>query len=277
MRSKNIGICAPSTPFSRDDAFRLMELASTDFQDVRLEFADQCFANAGHFAGDDEMRCATFVAMANDPKLDAIWFVRGGYGAARIAEDALPQLGEHARNKVYLGYSDAGNLLGALYRADIGRPAHGPMPVDFRREGGEAAVLRSLSWLAEDDPEALEEHIVAGQKYAAFNLITLSMMVGTPIMPNLSGHVLMVEEISEYLYAFDRAMFNVTTHLKDAGLAGLRLGRVNGVPENDRPFGENEEDIARRWCERNDIAYLGRADIGHDVDNKIVPFGLFKG
>ena len=34
-----------------------------------------------------------------------------------------------------------------------------------------------------------------------------------------------------------------------------------------------EEEVARFWCERAGIAYLGRADIGHDAANKIVPFG----
>ena len=101
------------------------------------------------------------------------------------------------------------------------------------------------------------------------------MMIGTPIMPDLSEHVLMIEEVSEHLYAFDRAMFNVTSHLADKGLEGLLLGRVSDVPENDRAFGEEPGDIAQRWCERSGIAYLGRCDIGHDVDNKVVPFGAF--
>ena len=37
----------------------------------------------------------------------------------------------------------------------------------------------------------------------------------------------------------------------------------------------NEEEIARYWCERSGIAWLGRADIGHDADNKVVPFVPF--
>jgi muramoyltetrapeptide carboxypeptidase len=102
------------------------------------------------------------------------------------------------------------------------------------------------------------------------------MMIGTPLMPDLSGHVLMVEEVSEYLYAFDRAMFSVTTHLAVAGLTGLRLGRVSDIPENDRSFGEEADAIARRWCAVKGISYLGCADIGHDVNNKIVPFGYGK-
>ena len=36
------------------------------------------------------------------------------------------------------------------------------------------------------------------------------------------------------------------------------------------------EEIARDWCARTGIAWLGRADIGHDAANKVVPFGLHR-
>ncbi len=278
-----IGICAPSTPFTRDDAARVSALAASEFPKAALVWHEQCFAVAGHFAGEDALRLSAFTQMANDASIDAVWFARGGYGAARIAQDAIPVLGDTARDKIYLGYSDGGNLLAALYKAGIGFPAHGPMPSDIRRGvgdgggdggGGDAAVRRALGWLVDGDASAIDPSVRAGQKYAAFNLMTLAMMTGTPLMPDLSGHILMIEEVSEHYYAFDRAMFNVMTHLETAGLTGLLLGRVGDVPENDRPFGESEEDIARRWCDKTAIAYLGRADIGHDAGNKIVPFGL---
>jgi muramoyltetrapeptide carboxypeptidase len=268
-----IGICAPATPFTREDADRVIALAAEYHPEAELVFHKQCFIEKGHFAGSDEKRLEAFVAMANDPAFVAIWFVRGGYGSCRIAEGAVKALKAPARSKSYMGYSDQGNLLGALYKAGIGWPIHGPMPGDIRREGGNKAVLRALDWLVNGDVKALEKHMVRGQKYAAFNALTLAMMVGTPLMPDLKGHVLMVEEVSEYLYAFDRAMFNITTHLRGVGLTGLRLGRVSDVPENDRPFGESAVQIAKRWCVKNGIAYLGAADIGHDIDNKIVPFG----
>lgn len=269
-----IGICAPSTPFTREDAARVTALAADTHPTAELVFHDQCFAEAGHFAGPDHVRLAAFVDLANDPAFDAVWFVRGGYGACRIAEDALAQLKSVAGNKLYMGYSDAGNLLGTLYRANISRVCHGPMPADIRRVGGEAAILRALDWMLHASPASLEPHVQAGEKHAAFNLMTLAMMVGTPLMPDLKDHILMVEEVSEYLYGYDRAFFHVTSLLKSAGIAGLRLGRVSDVPGNDRPFGEGAEEIARRWCAKAGINYLGRADIGHDADNRIVPFGL---
>jgi muramoyltetrapeptide carboxypeptidase len=51
------------------------------------------------------------------------------------------------------------------------------------------------------------------------------------------------------------------------------LGRCSGITPNEPDFGMNEEEIARYWCQRSGIPWLGRADIGHDSNNKIVPFG----
>ncbi|WP_373474776.1 LD-carboxypeptidase [Sphingorhabdus sp.] len=269
-----IGICAPSTPFTREDADRVTALATASHPDVELLFDPQCYTETGHFAGTDLERLTAFVGLANDPGVDAIWFVRGGYGACRIAESAVASLKDVARRKLYMGYSDQGNLLGCLYRNGFPNLAHGPMPADIRRTGGDEAIRRALDWIAYRNPQSLEPHVQAGERHAAFNLMTLAMMAGTPLMPDLKGHVLMIEEVSEYLYAFDRAFFHVSSHLKDAGLAGLRLGRVSDVPNNDRPFGEDATEIAKRWCRNSGIAFLGFADIGHDADNKIVPFGL---
>lgn len=267
-----IGICAPSTPFAATDAAQVTALAAQHFPKAELIFHDQCFAEAGHFAGSDAERLDAFCDLANDAGINAVWFARGGYGACRIAEDAVGQLGDAARDKIYMGYSDAGNMLAALYRAGIGFPVHGPMPADIRREGGDAAVRRALAWLMTQDA-ATTDSCIDDRPHAAFNAMTLAMLTGTPIMPDLSGHVVLIEEVSEYLYAFDRAIFHITGNLKGVGLAGIRLGRVSDVPENDRPFGEDAETITKRWCGLNGIAYLGRADIGHDADNKIVPFG----
>lgn len=271
-----IGICAPSTPFSRESADRVIALAAETHPQAQLLFEEQCFLEHGHFAGSDVQRAASFVALANNPSIDAIWFARGGYGAARIAASAVNQLDGIAKRKTYLGYSDAGNLLGALYRAGIGEIAHGPMPSDIGRTDGNQAVQRALDWLVHKQPDALAPDLISGEKHAAFNLMTIAMMTGTNLMPDLQGHILIIEEISEYLYAFDRAMFHLCSNLANHGLSGIKLGRVSDIPENDRSFGESPDAIARRWSEANGIPYLGRSDIGHDAQNRIVPFGLLR-
>lgn len=266
-----VAICAPASPVTADDIAALRALVASEFPSVELVVHDQCFASEGHFAGDDAMRLAAFLDCANDPAIDAVWFARGGYGSNRIADAALARLTPAAEGKAYLGYSDMGYLLGALYRNRVGQPVHAPMPADLRRVNGVEAVRRSLGYLS-GARDGLEGTLGGPHPVVAFNLTTLAMLAGTPLMPGLAGHEVLVEEVSEHLYAVDRLMFHATAHL--GGIAGLRLGRVSDVPENDRPFGADAEAIARDWCQRHAIAFLGAADIGHDIHNKIVPFGL---
>lgn len=274
VKSRRIGIVAPSCPID-SDVQRAVEARAVKLygQDApELLFHPQCFLSHGHFAGDDEARLTALVEMANDPAIDAIWFARGGYGSGRIAEDALARFDDAARTKTWMGYSDAGNLLAGLYAHRFGHVCHGPMPADIRRAGGDAAVDRALRWLVEQSPDSLEPHAAEGPS-AAFNMIILSHIIGTPLQPDLEGHVLMLEEVSEHLYRIDRALFHITSNPAVRKVAGIRLGRVSDVIENDRPFGYDVEEIVAHWCRKSGIAWLGTADIGHDVGNKVVPFG----
>jgi muramoyltetrapeptide carboxypeptidase len=116
-----------------------------------------------------------------------------------------------------------------------------------------------------------------GVMTAAFNLTVLSHILGTPFEPDLNDHILMVEDVSEYLYSIDRAFFHVTANANVRKIIGLRLGRLNDLQPNDCEFHLGEEEIALHWCEQSGIPYLGRADIGHDAANKIVPFGMWEG
>ncbi|MEM8937016.1 MAG: LD-carboxypeptidase [Pseudomonadota bacterium] len=273
-KRKHIALVCPGGRIEKSLADKVDQIAA-DFEDaLALTFHPQCFLEAGHFAGPDEMREEAFVEVANNPAIDAVWFARGGYGACRFSDRAFTALSDAAREKTYLGYSDAGFLLGRLYREGIGRPVHGPMPADFAWDNGEAAVRRALAWFAYGAHECLEPAAASGEKTLSFNITVLAHLVGTPWTPDFSDHVLMLEDVGEYLYRIDRAMFAITSDESVRRAKGIRLGRVSAVPENDRPFGQNAKEIITDWCERAGIAYLGPSDIGHDADNKVAPFGL---
>jgi muramoyltetrapeptide carboxypeptidase len=268
-----IGLCCPGTRLSPDTAKRAEALARKEYGGrVELRFHPQCFRQAGHFAGEDHERIDALVELANDPGLDAVWFARGGYGACRVAEYAIPRMNAVARAKGWLGYSDAGFLLAGLHKAGFERVAHGPMPVDLLKADGQAAALRGLGGLVEESAQALEPNLQPGQRALAFNLTILSQLLGTPLEPDFEGRVLMLEDVGEYMYRIDRYFFHVTSNAAVRRCAGIRLGRCSAVPKNDPDFVLDEEEVARFWCERSGIPYLGRADIGHDVANKVVPF-----
>jgi muramoyltetrapeptide carboxypeptidase len=272
MRIKLVGIVAPAARLDPVIAEKVRLIAGDMDDGPELLIHPQCFLSDGHFAGDDDARAGAFLDIANDPHFDAVWIARGGYGCCRIAERVLSQLNDCAREKVYLGYSDAGFLLAGLYARGF-RVAHGPMPADLSRPGGDSAVQRALDWLNTADAITLEPSLAPGVPAVAFNMVVLSHLLGTPLEPDLSGHVLMLEEVSEHLYSIDRTMFHLTAHPAICNVAGIRLGRVGDILPNEPDFGRSEEEIVRYWCAKSGIAYLGRADIGHDSDNKIVPFG----
>ncbi len=273
-RPLNIGVVAPANRLEPTVAERVTALAAQLYPGrAALSFHPQCFLTSGHFAGDDAVRAAAFVDAANDPSVDVVWFARGGYGSCRILEAALPKLGAFARTKIYLGYSDMGSLLGALYGLRFPHVVHGPMPADVTRDGGEAAVRRALSYLLDRATETLEPAVLSGAKVAAFNIKTLSELIGTPYQPDLTDHVLLLEDVAEYMYSIDRMLFHITSTPVMRKIAGIKLGRCSQIPSNDPDFGKTEVQVAEYWCARAGIPYLGRADIGHDADNKVVPFG----
>lgn len=268
-----IAVIAPAKPIDPIVAARVSAFAALTFPRVELVFHPQCFeSDGGHFAGSDARRAAVFVETANDAAIDAIWFARGGYGSNRILAEAMPRLGPAARAKRYVGYSDMGFVLAALYARRIGRVAHGPMPIDIDRDGGDATIARSLAWLTGDN--AGVEPGLGDRPAAAFNLAVLQALIGTPWLPDLTDHVLLIEEVSEPMYRVDRELFQLAHATQLAGVAGVRLGAVSDVQANDPPWREPLEVMLPRWCHEMRVPYLGRAAIGHTVANHVVPFGV---
>ena len=264
----HIAVVAPSCPLKREAADAVQAIAA-ERGDCKLTIHPQCFLSDGHFAGPDEVRLAALREVMADPSVDAIWVARGGYGSNRIAEAALADLPEAAADKTYMGYSDAGFLLAGLHNAGL-QVAWGPMPQDVLRDGGQAAVTRALDWLVRRDEAALEPALDGPAM--AFNLTVLSNLLGTPLQPDFAGVDLLIEEVSEHLYAIDRTMFHVTASPSIRNVRRLRLGRVSDILPNDPDFGVDATAIVEQWCARSGMAFGGAADIGHDARNRVVPF-----
>jgi muramoyltetrapeptide carboxypeptidase len=268
-----IAVVAPSCTLREEAAERVAAIAAAR-GDCELFIHPQCFASDGHFAGPDAVRLAALREVMADPGIDAVWFARGGYGSNRIAEAAARDLPPAARAKTYLGYSDAGFLLAAFQRAGL-EVAHGPMPSDVLREGGDAAVQRALDWLVQRSDSSLEPGL-DGPAFA-FNLTVASNFLGTSLEPDLAGAELLIEDVSEHLYRSDRSMFHLTGSANVRQVRRIRLGKVSEIVENEPEFHGDEVDIVRFWCEAAQIPYGGRAEIGHDAANRVVPFPLAAG
>ena len=263
-----IAVVAPSCTL-KPEAAELVSALAAAREGCELAIHPQCFLSDGHFAGSDAERLGALREVMEDGQVDAVWFARGGYGSNRIAEAACADLSIAAMRKTYIGYSDAGFLLAGLHKAGC-EVAHGPMPQDILRDGGEAAVARALDWLLTRDEGAVEPSL--SYPAQAYNLTVLSSLLGTALEPDLKGYELLIEEVSEHHYRIDRAMFHVTASANVRSVARIRLGRVGDILSNDPEWDGDELAIVEDWCARSGIAFGGRADIGHDAANKVVPF-----
>jgi muramoyltetrapeptide carboxypeptidase len=263
-----VAVVAPSCTLKPEAGERVQAIVEAR-GDCEVFIHPQCYLSDGHFAGPDEARFAALREVMADASVDAVWFARGGYGSNRIAEAALAGLPDAARGKTYMGYSDAGFLMAGMHKLGLD-VAWGPMPQDVLRKDGDEAVGRALDWLVRRDAAALEPDL--RPPAMAFNLTVLSNLLGTPLEPDFAGVDLLVEDVSEQLYRIDRTLFHVTASPNVRSAARLRLGRVSDILPNDPEFGTDAEAIAADWCARSGILFGGRADIGHDAANRIVPF-----
>ena len=263
-----IAVVAPSCTFDREAGRRLDTLIG-ERGDCELTIHPQCFLSDGHFAGCDSDRLAALREVMADPAVNAVWFARGGYGSNRIAKAAARDLPEEARTKTYMGYSDSGFLHAGFDKAGL-KAVWGPMPQDLLRPDGHEAVARALDWLVNGADNALEPGLDGPAM--AFNLTVLSSLLGTALEPDFSGIELLLEDVGEHHYRLDRTMFHLTASHNVRQVRQIRLGRVSDIPANHPEFGAEDEDIVSDWCKRSGIAFGGRADIGHDSANKLVPF-----
>jgi muramoyltetrapeptide carboxypeptidase len=275
-----VGIVAPSRRLTEEVSDRAGALLAFSGFPIELVIHPQSYLSHGHFAGPDEVRLGAFLDYANDPTIDAIWFARGGYGAARLLPQLPGRLTDVALNKVYMGYSDAGFLLAGLTQLGCKYCAHGPLVADVLRDNGEVTILRALGFLSRIDPSGIESDVTLESNNIAFNLTILQSLLATPWLApkakDYRGKTLWIEDVAEYTYATDRSMFQLANSAWFKGLAGVRIGRFSAVPENDVPFPITSEESVAHWCEAANVPVIGCADIGHDADNKIVPFGRLR-
>jgi muramoyltetrapeptide carboxypeptidase len=101
------------------------------------------------------------------------------------------------------------------------------------------------------------------------NLTTLCHLVGTPFMPNLCGHILLIEDRGEALYRIDRML----NHMKMAGcfeqLKGLALGHFTECGDV-----VDIEALAAELFQDYRIPILSGFDVGHHRRNFTLPLGL---
>lgn len=270
MEINTLGIAAPASGFDKPKFDKGLEiLADMGFA---LKVDDRVYTKTGYLAGLDEDRAALLTELFADDTVDAVMCARGGYGCMRILP--LLDLAVLARSqKPLIGFSDCTALFCALYSKGARNCWHGPVVTQLNDLSGESlgvfkAALRGDELVFE---AAHGECLHKGKAQAPFfggNLAVLMHMAGTPYFPDLSGHVLFLEEQNEPLYKIDR-MF---TQLKLMGvidnLAGIVLGEFINCGEVKAVHARLKELV-----DGLNIPVLTEFPSGHAYTNMMMPLG----
>ena len=120
-----VALVAPSSHLFEPERYRIAEEVVRSLG-LEPRLAVHATDQRGYLAGTDADRAADLNHAFSDPAIDAVWCLRGGYGALRI----LPLLDfEKIRSnpKVFLGYSDITALLNAIRQETGLITFHGPV------------------------------------------------------------------------------------------------------------------------------------------------------
>lgn len=275
-RGDTVGVVSPS--FAVLPEALTSGVAALGRMGYRVKLGEHVLAQHGYLAGTDAQRAQDLNAMLVDPEVGAVWFSRGGYGAARII-DALDLAPLARKPKVLVGHSD----LTLLFSAVLGRTGqiclHGP----FVGELGRAASFHppSLRKLLRGEgvvlpfraDQVLREGGAQGPLLGG-NLTILAHALGTPFAPDLRGAVLLLEDVGEESYRLDRLLH----HLRLAGalreLAAVIIGSLEAPPTRRAfPPDRDVEEILREVLLPLGVPVVTHLPLGHLMGKWTVPLG----
>lgn len=238
----------------------------------------------GFLAGPDADRLSDLQAAIDDPEVDAIWALRGGYGTVRIVDDlVLDRLLDDSIP--FLGFSDNTAVharLSALGVISFHSPhptSAGPLPTDdwFRRVTGmtePAGLLPTPSPITRLTPGRAEGRLAGG------NLALLASLAGTRDAVSAAGRILLIEDVGEPAYRIDRMLVQLRRSRTTEGVTGLAFGTFTGVPGGGAPDGVKTlaeravEEVLRSFALELGVPAVMGLPVGHGVDNVVVPLGV---
>jgi muramoyltetrapeptide carboxypeptidase len=247
---------------------------------LKVRLGTHVYARLGYFAGDDALRAADLNAAFADPAVRGVISTRGGYGAQRMV-DAIDMAAVRRDPKVVVGFSDITAVQLALWRGARLATLHGPCGAwrDERTPALSAESLRAAMMGTEpvvvkrDPAEETAAVTVPGTARGTLiggNLCLLTSSVGTPDMPDLTGAILLLEDVDEPPYKVDRML----THLRRAGalrgVAGVAVGQFTNCAD-DWPV--TVADVLRDRLGDLGVPVLGGLPIGHGQGQVTVPVG----
>ncbi len=280
-----IGFVAPSGAVREDGAIE-RAAAETERMGFKVKFGASNHGRYGYLAGNDEARARDVNDMFRDDTVDAIFCLRGGYGAMRIL-DLIDYEAIRANPKIFVGFSDVTALhIAMLNRAGL-VTFHGPMPTanwangpldDFSRDALYRVLMRAEpAGMLPNPPEYPRQTIASGTaegQLVGGNLMLVASSLGTPWEIDTKGRILFLEEVGEKTYCVDRMLTQLRLAGKFDDCTGVVFGNFNNCNVEYEQFGLTLDEIIRDVVVPSGKPVMGGLRCGHCRPNLTLPFGV---
>ena len=277
LPGERIRIVSPSGKVQQDKVLPGIELLQDEGYEVVI--GNHVFDNHFQYAGTDRQRASDLQEAISDPDTKAIVCARGGYGTVRIIEgiDFSPLVDNP---KWLVGFSDITVLHTVLNKLKVAT-IHGAMPAFFLESKKPTRSFYSLI----DMLYSGKSHIEASShsmnrlgnccgELVGGNLSLIYSLQGTPWQLETDGKILLIEDLSEYLYHLDRMMLNLKLAGQLKNLAGLVVGGFTGMKDNEDPFGKSAVEIILEAVQDYDYPVCFDFPVGHLPKNLALMLGV---
>jgi muramoyltetrapeptide carboxypeptidase len=249
---------------------------------LNVQFGKNLFKEQNQFSGSDEERAADFQKALNSKTVQAILFARGGYGTVRII-DRIDFKRFIKNPKWLIGFSDITTIHSHVHRNCEVETVHAPMSLNIPKLSEPCLnVLKNtlfgerLSYSSSKQQASLEKLNRKGKATGQLiggNLSLLYSLVGSPSDIDTTGKILFLEDLDEYLYHIDRMMMNMKRSGKLQNLAGLIVGGMSEMKDNEIPFGKTAEEIISEAVAEYNFPVVYGFPAGHIQNNFPLIFG----
>lgn len=246
-------------------------------------------ARNGHLAGTDEARLEDLHWAFRDPAIEAVWCIRGGYGASRLLSNIDYNL-IRQHPKPLIGYSDVTALHLAIHQRTGLVTFHGPVAASEYPEDT-LQHLRSVLMQATAPYEIAAPRVdvaLLSTEYQPFvitpgqakgpltggNLALLSALVGTEYAPIFKNKIVFIEDVGEQPYRIDRMLTQLLQGTDLVEAAGIALGVFNECQPKPNTFSLSLEDTLRDRLGWLGIPVVYGIPFGHVDHQATFPYGI---
>ena len=238
--------------------------------------SEHALARDGYLAGDDANRLADLNRALSDDRIDAVWCLRGGYGAMRLLSgidyDAMRR-----RPKPLIGYSDITALHAAFAaRCDVigfhGPTARGPL-TDFSRDSLVRAVAEQRDPCGVAAGARTLRSGRASGRLVGGNLALLASLTGTPFAPDYRDAILVIEDVGETTYRIDRMLRQLELSGALGQVAGIAFGHFTEGSEPTDVTTRLLDDVLREAADVAGVPCVAGIPMGHIDDQWTIPLG----